>query len=100
MEIDNVVAELADVVEAAAIGVPDRIYGEEVVLYVASKAGSGLTIDDVLDHCHTRLPAAKVPKKIEFRHSLPKNDRGKIDRKALAEMWKGRAGATARAETE
>ena len=100
LEIDNVVSELADVVEAAAIGVPDRIYGEEVVLYVAPKAGRGLTIDDVLDHCHTRLPTAKMPKEIVFRNSLPKNDRGKMDRKALAELWIGGAMAAASVETE
>ncbi len=100
LEIDNVVSELAGVAEAAAVGVPDRIYGEEVVLYVAPKAGSGLTIDDVLDHCRTRLPAAKVPKEIVFRDSLPKNDRGKMDRNALAEIWKDEAGAAAKAETE
>ncbi len=100
LEIDNVVSELTGVAEAAAIGVPDRIYGEEVVLYVSAKAGSGLTVDDVLDHCRTRLPAAKVPKDVVFRDSLPKNDRGKMDRNALAEIWKGEAGAVAGAETE
>ena len=100
LEIDNVVSELADVVEAAAIGVPDRIYGEEVVLYVAPKAGSGLRIDDVLDHCHARLTIAKMPKEIVFRNSLPKNDRGKMDRKALAELWISGAVATARVESE
>ena len=93
LEIDNVVSELAGVAEAAAIGVPDRIYGEEVVLYVAPRPASGLTPGDVLDHCRDRLPAAKVPKEVVFRDALPKNDRGKMDRNALAEIWRRDAGA-------
>jgi acyl-CoA synthetase (AMP-forming)/AMP-acid ligase II len=100
LEIDNVVSELADVAEAAAVGVPDRIYGEEVVLYVAPKAGGGLTIDDVLDHCRARLSTAKVPKNVVFRDSLPKNDRGKMDRNALAELWKNEDGATTKTEPD
>ncbi len=99
LEIDNVASELADVAEAAAVGVPDRIYGEEVVLYVSPKAGSGLTVDDVLDHCRSRLPAAKMPKEVVFRESLAKNDRGKMDRNALAEIWR-RAAAGEAAESE
>jgi acyl-CoA synthetase (AMP-forming)/AMP-acid ligase II len=94
LEIDNIVSELAGVAEAATVGVPDRIYGQEVVLYVAPRAGGGLTPDDVLDHCRSRLAAAKVPKKIVFRKTLPKNDRGKMDRNALAELWKAEAAKT------
>ncbi len=100
LEIDNIVCELADVAEAATVGVPDRIYGEEVVLYVSPRAGSGLAEDDVLDHCRSRLPAAKVPKEIIFRNTLPKNDRGKMDRNALAEIWKREAAEATEANTE
>jgi acyl-CoA synthetase (AMP-forming)/AMP-acid ligase II len=95
LEIDNVVSELDAVAEAAAVGVPDRIYGEEVVLYVAPRDDSGLTAEVVLDHCRSRLPAAKLPKQIIFKDALPKNDRGKIDRNAMAEMWKHEFGAEA-----
>lgn len=98
LEIDNIVSELAGVAEAAAVGVPDRIYGEEVVLYVAPKPDSGLTVEDVLDHCRSRLPAAKMPKQVVLRDALPKNDRGKMDRNALAGIW--RREAAAETETE
>lgn len=87
LEIDNILLEVPGVAEAAAIGVPDRIYGEEVVAYLVSKPGEKLSADMVLDHCRGRLPALKIPKEIFFRESLPKNDRGKLDRKALAAEW-------------
>jgi acyl-CoA synthetase (AMP-forming)/AMP-acid ligase II len=88
LEIDNVLLEIPGVAEAAAVGVPDRIYGEEVVAFLVSKPGEKLSADLVLEHCRGRLPALKIPKQIFFRENLPKNDRGKLDRKALANDWK------------
>jgi acyl-coenzyme A synthetase/AMP-(fatty) acid ligase len=89
VEIDNVALKLPAVAEAAAVGVPDAIYGEEVVLYVRPQPDAGLTEEAVLDHCRRHLPHAKMPKRIVFRDSLPKTDRGKMDRKALAAEWEG-----------
>ncbi|HTW89796.1 MAG TPA: class I adenylate-forming enzyme family protein [Candidatus Binataceae bacterium] len=88
LEIDNILLEVSGVAEAAAIGVPDQIYGEEVVAYVVSKPGEKLSAELVLEHCRAKLPALKIPKEIFFRESLPKNDRGKLDRKALAAEWR------------
>jgi len=88
LEIDNVLLEVPGVAEAAAVGIPDKIYGEEVVAYLVSKPGGKLNADLVLQHCRGRLPALKIPKQIFFRDNLPKNDRGKLDRKALAAEWK------------
>jgi len=89
-EIDNLVLGMAEVAEAAAVGVPDKIYGEEVVVYVAAKAGGRLTDAAVLAHCSTALPHAKMPKQVIFRDALPKTDRGKLDRNALAADWRAR----------
>ncbi len=88
VEIDNIVLQMPAVAEVATVGVPDKIYGEEVVVYVAPRAGKALSADDVRDHCRSRLPDAKMPKEIIFRETLPKTNRGKMDRNALAEIWK------------
>ncbi|MEE9282041.1 MAG: class I adenylate-forming enzyme family protein [Myxococcota bacterium] len=87
VEIDNIICELRDVAEAAAVGVPDRIYGEQVIAYVAPKPDAALKAEEVLAHCRARLADAKVPKEILFRPSLPKTDRGKLDRSALVADW-------------
>jgi acyl-CoA synthetase (AMP-forming)/AMP-acid ligase II len=88
IEIDNTVLELDDVAEAATVGVPDPIYGEEVVVFITPKVGRALTEDAVVAHCRDRLPENKIPKLIYLRESLPKTGRGKMDRKALAEAWR------------
>ncbi len=87
VEIDNIICELRDVAEAAAVGVPDRIYGEVVIAYVAPRPDTDLKAEDVLAHCRARLADAKVPKEVLFRPSLPKTDRGKLDRSALVADW-------------
>ena len=88
LEIDDVVLQHIDVAEAATVGVPDDIYGEAVVVYVAPKNGAAITADDIIAHCASRLPETKMPKQIIFRDALPKTSRGKMDRNALAEEWK------------
>jgi long-chain acyl-CoA synthetase len=87
VEIDSILMQRPEVIEAATVGVPDDIYGEEVVAYVVLRAGSGLGADDILRHCNAALPAFKAPKKIVLTDALPKTERGKLDRKALVERW-------------
>jgi acyl-CoA synthetase (AMP-forming)/AMP-acid ligase II len=84
VEIDNILIAMDGIVEAVTIGVPDKIYGEEVVSYVVLDAATRVTPADILNYCTDRLPTFKAPKRIIVRDSLPKTDRGKQDRKALA----------------
>ena len=87
VEIDAVISQLPSVAEALTIGVPDPIYGEEIVAYVAPREGARLDANSVLDHCRANLAETKVPKEIILRDSLPKTGRGKPDRAALAAEW-------------
>jgi len=89
LEIDAVLLKHAGVLDGAAIGVPDKIYGEEVVCYVVAKE-PGLTEASVRDHCQKYLTPAKTPKQIFVVPDLPKNDRGKILRDKLREDWVAR----------
>jgi acyl-coenzyme A synthetase/AMP-(fatty) acid ligase len=89
LEIDSVLMQRPEVVEAACVGVPDQTYGEEVVAYVVLRQGARATADDLLRHCQAVLPAFKAPKRIVLSDALPKTERGKLDRKALAERWAG-----------
>ena len=87
LEVDACLMQCADVIEAATIGVPDPIYGEEVVSYVVARSGATLDSEAVLRHCAAALPAFKAPKRIVLATSLPKTERGKLDRKALVQRW-------------
>jgi acyl-coenzyme A synthetase/AMP-(fatty) acid ligase len=90
IEIDEVLLEHPGVLDAAAVGVPDSIYGEEVVCYVVAQPGSGLAETDIVEHCRARLPAAKMPKRVCIVSELPKSDRGKVLREKLKTDWNER----------
>jgi acyl-CoA synthetase (AMP-forming)/AMP-acid ligase II len=90
LEIDEVLLKHPGVLDAAAVGVPDRIYGEEVVCYVVPRPGSGLTAAAVIEHCQASLPPPKVPKQVLIVADLPKSDRGKVLRHKLKDDWSER----------
>jgi acyl-coenzyme A synthetase/AMP-(fatty) acid ligase len=86
LEIDEVLLKHPGILDAAAVGVPDKIYGEEVVCYVVAKE-AGLTEASVRQHCQQYLSPAKMPKQIFIVPDLPKSDRGKVLRDKLREHW-------------
>jgi len=90
LEIDEILIKHPGVAEAAAVGVPDKIYGEEVICYVVAK-DKALTEAAVLSHCGTFLPPAKTPKQVLIVADLPKSDRGKVLRDKLREDWIARS---------
>jgi acyl-CoA synthetase (AMP-forming)/AMP-acid ligase II len=87
VEIDGVLMQHAEVAEAATVGVPDPVWGEEVVSFVVLRPGAVFAADDLARHCAAQLPAFKAPKRILLRETLPKSERGKLDRKALVAEW-------------
>jgi acyl-CoA synthetase (AMP-forming)/AMP-acid ligase II len=84
-EIDNVLLEHPAVAEAAAFGVPDAKYGEEVWAAVVLKGDSDAK--QLQAFCRTRLADFKVPKVIWITSALPKNETGKIERRDLAALF-------------
>ena len=84
-EIEDIVCMLPEIVECAAIGVPDEKSGEAVLLYVVSDA-SELTEDDVRNYCREKLAAYKVPKAVYFNDTLPKSNVGKVLRRELKQL--------------
>ncbi len=81
-EIEQVVSLHPDVLECAAIGVPDEKSGEAVKLYVVRRDPS-LSESDISDYCRENFTAYKRPRYIEFRDELPKSNVGKILRREL-----------------
>jgi len=82
-EVENVLYEMPDIVEAAVIGVEDEIVGEAVKAFVVLKKGSTLTEKEILSWCMRHLEDFMVPKIVELRDSLPKTSSGKIAKKGL-----------------
>jgi len=82
-EIDEVLYTHNDVLEAAAVGVPDDYRGEIIKAFVALKPGAGATADDLRAHCEANLAKYKVPANIEIVPEVAKTTVGKIDKRAL-----------------
>ncbi|MHB8086307.1 MAG: AMP-binding enzyme, partial [Dehalococcoidia bacterium] len=81
--VENVLHRHPQVLECGVIGIPDSIYGEEVMAFVVLKTTGSATEEDLIDFCREQLPAFKRPKTIQFMDSLPKSSVGKILRREL-----------------
>jgi long-chain acyl-CoA synthetase len=82
-EVEEVISLHPDVLEVAVVPVIDAGIGGEVVKAVIVKKNERLTKVDVIQHCERSLTLYKVPKRIEFRLTLPKSPVGKILRREL-----------------
>jgi long-chain acyl-CoA synthetase len=82
-EIEDAACLHDNIIEAAAIGIPDEKSGEVVKLFVV--VATEMTVDAVRTHCREHLTGYKIPRHVEFREELPKSNVGKILRKDLRE---------------
>lgn len=87
MQIDEVLLQHPGILEAAAVGVPDQIYGEELVCYAVAKPNANLTETSIRRHCEVLLSKPKMPKQIFIVSELPRSARGKVLRDRLREDW-------------
>jgi acyl-CoA synthetase (AMP-forming)/AMP-acid ligase II len=91
-EVENAIAQIEGVAEAAVFGVPDPILGQAIKAVVRICTGAKLSGQDVLRCCAGRLESYMVPKYVEIRSELPRTANGKIDKRALAELIKTPSG--------
>ena len=80
-EIEDVLTQHEQILEAAVIGEPDDKSGEKVCAYITVK--SEISESDVIQHCKKLLTAYKIPKKVVFMEELPKSSVGKLLRREL-----------------
>jgi long-chain acyl-CoA synthetase len=79
VEVESVLYDHPAVMDAAVIGIPHRVLGEEVGAVVQVVPGREVTEKELQDHVAARLAAFKVPVRIELRREpLPRNPNGKI----------------------
>jgi len=82
-EVEEVLYEHPDIVEAAVIGVEHESHGEEVKAVVVTRPESSLTRGELVAWTKQRLAAYKYPRIVEFSESLPKGPTGKILKREL-----------------
>ncbi|MFG1647929.1 acyl-CoA synthetase [Amycolatopsis sp. NPDC049252] len=84
IEVENLLVEREDVLEAAVIGVEDPEFGQRLKAFVVLADGAELDVDAVRDYVKANLARYKVPRDVEFLDELPRNATGKVLRTKLS----------------
>jgi long-chain acyl-CoA synthetase len=82
-EIEDVLHGHPDVLEAAVLGVPDPLLGEEVVACVVVAAGATPTEEELRDYVRERVAESKYPRRVWFAAALPHTGSGKVLKRAI-----------------
>jgi acyl-CoA synthetase (AMP-forming)/AMP-acid ligase II len=85
-EIEQVLARLDGVADAAVIGVPDQRLGEVGRAFIVRRPDSDLDEQAVIDYTRKHLANFKTPRSVVFVDSLPRNPGGKVVKPTLREM--------------
>jgi fatty-acyl-CoA synthase len=91
-EVEEVIYRLPQVSEVAVVGVPHPRWVEAVLAVVVPKPGQALDEAAVLAHCASQLASFKLPKKVVFVDSLPKNPSGKLLKRELRRTYEAQFG--------
>ena len=83
-EIDNLLVKHPKIFDAATVGVPDEMKGEEVKAYVILNDGEKMTEEEAIEYCKDNMAYFKVPKYVQFlQDDFPRNPIGKILKKEI-----------------
>jgi len=85
-EIDEALLAHPAVLEAAAVGVPDPAYGQDILACVVVKPGASCSEDDLRAHCLRTLGRYKSPRYLRLVDQLPKGPSGKVQRLRLVDL--------------
>jgi len=83
IEVENLLVEREDVIEAAVVGVEDPEFGQRLKAFVVRAEKSELDVDGVREYVKANLARYKVPRDVEFLDELPRNATGKVLRNKL-----------------
>jgi long-chain acyl-CoA synthetase len=86
-EIDEVLYQHPSVAAAAAVGVPDQLYGEEVAAFIVLREGREATEEEIIAFCRDRLADYKCPKTVRFVSEIPKGPTGKLLKRELVSQF-------------
>ncbi|GJH29605.1 AMP-binding protein [Caballeronia novacaledonica] len=85
-EIDEALLRHPGVLEAAAVGVPDAAYGQDIVAYIVPSGGAAsLDVAELRAYCLRELGRYKTPREFRFTDALPRGPSGKVQRLKLVE---------------
>lgn len=85
-EVERVIYERDEVLEAAVVGAPDPRWGERPVAFLVLREDAMLTEADLRKHCRDRLAGFKVPDRVIFTAALPRSASGKVLKRELRQQ--------------
>ncbi|WP_280397751.1 acyl-CoA synthetase [Nocardia carnea] len=85
-EVEHLIANRPDVLEAAVVGVDDRDYGKRLRAVVVPGPDSARDPQEIKDYVKANLARYKVPREVIFLDELPRNATGKLLRKPLTDL--------------
>ena len=85
-EIDEAILRHPAVLDAAAVGIPDSNYGQEIIVCIVLKPGMTCTEEDMRIFCLKELGKFRTPKCILFMDDLPRGPSGKVQRLKLLDL--------------
>ena len=89
-EIEQVLVTMPGVRDCAVFGIPDEEYGEALCAHIEVEDGTAPSAEEIKSFLRRHLAGYKVPKRIEFCRTLPREDTGTIYKRQLrAPYWEG-----------
>ncbi|MBA4535978.1 AMP-binding protein [Bacillus aquiflavi] len=85
-EIEEFLYTHPKVLDVQVVGIPDAVYGEEVMAWIILKDGQTATQEEIHEYCKGKISRHKIPRYIEFTHSYPMTASGKIQKYRLREQ--------------
>jgi acyl-CoA synthetase (AMP-forming)/AMP-acid ligase II len=82
-DVEAVLHQHPGVLDAAVVGLPHDVLGEDIAAAVIARDGYGLDPDDVVAFCRARLADYKSPRRVVVLDELPRNATGKVLKRAL-----------------
>ncbi|MDT4816154.1 Bile acid-coenzyme A ligase [compost metagenome] len=90
-EIEHQLMQYPGVADCAVFGIPDAEFGERLMALIQPAPGASLQPADLMRWLGQRIARYKVPRELQLRAALPRDDNGKIAKRMLrAEFWAGR----------
>ncbi|WP_226677684.1 AMP-binding protein [Mesobacillus jeotgali] len=85
-EIEEFLYKHPKVLDVQVVGIPDSVYGEEVMAWIILKDGESATAEEIKEYCKGKISKHKIPRYIEFIESYPMTASGKIQKFKLREQ--------------
>ena len=85
-EIEEILFQHPDVIDAAVIGVPDEKWGEALKAFLVTKDDGKLSVDAINQFCKGKIAKIKMPRKVSLIDAIPRNAGGKVLKTTLRKL--------------